>query len=123
SHHALGLQCLQGGAHVYLEKPFTVTADEAVALIEAAKAHGRKITAGHNYQFTPEMMRMRKKVTEGFLGGPAVHLESHWSYDLGDTSYVGPLLGNANHWVRRLPGQLMHNIISHGIARIAEFLS
>ena len=51
-----------------------------------------------------------------------MHLESHWSYDLGDISYVGPLLGNPNHWVRRLPGQLLHNIISHGIARLAEFL-
>jgi predicted dehydrogenase len=32
-------------------------------------------------------------------------------------------LGDKNHWVRRLPGQLLHNIISHGIARIAEFLA
>jgi predicted dehydrogenase len=122
SHHPLGLQCLEAGAHVYLEKPFTVTAAEAAALIEAARASGRKITAGHNYQFTPEMLRMRRKVEQGFLGGPALHLESHWSYDLGDASYVGPLLGNPNHWVRRLPGQLMHNIVSHGIARLAEFL-
>ena len=123
SHHALGLQCLQSGAHVYLEKPFTVTAGEAAELIESAETSGRKITAGHNYQFTPEMLRMRERVARGFLGGQAVHLESHWSYDLGDTSYVGPLLGNPDHWVRRLPGQLLHNIISHGIARLAEFLS
>src|SRR5208283_339647 len=27
------------------------------------------------------------------------------------------------HWVRRLPGNLLRNIISHGIARIAEFLT
>src|SRR5262249_4174778 len=31
-------------------------------------------------------------------------------------------LGNRNHWVRQLPGQLFHNIISHGIAKLAEFL-
>src|SRR5439155_7477634 len=42
--------------------------------------------------------------------------------ELGDLSYVGPLLGNARHWVRRLPGQLLHNLISHGLARLAEFL-
>ena len=51
-----------------------------------------------------------------------MHLESHWSYDLGDISYVGPLLGNRGHWVRQLPGQLLHNLISHGIAKLAEFL-
>jgi predicted dehydrogenase len=37
-------------------------------------------------------------------------------------NYVGPLLGNPDHWVRKLPGQLLHNIISHGIGRLAEFL-
>lgn len=122
SHYALGRQCLEAGSHVYLEKPFTVTAGEAEALLSVARAKNLLVTAGHNYQFTPEMMEMRRLVREGFLGGRPVHLESYWSYDLSDISYVGPLLGNPNHWVRQLPGQLLHNIISHGIARLAEFL-
>src|SRR5438105_3727766 len=29
---------------------------------------------------------------------------------------------HAEHWVRRLPGGLLQNVISHGIARVAEFL-
>jgi predicted dehydrogenase len=32
------------------------------------------------------------------------------------------MLANPQHWVRRLPGKLLHNLISHGIARVAEFL-
>jgi predicted dehydrogenase len=122
SHYVIGRQCLEAGSHVLLEKPFTVTAAEAEALVHFAQQRGLSVTAGHNYQFTPEMIEMRRLVQDGFLGGRPVHLESHWSYDLGDVSYVGPLLGNPNHWVRRLPGQLLHNIISHGIARLAEFL-
>jgi predicted dehydrogenase len=122
SHFALAKQCLDGGCHVYLEKPFTITAAEAQTLLADAEAKGLKVTAGHNYQFTLEMMEMRRLVGEGFLGGKPVHLESHWSYDLGDVNYVGPVLGNRNHWVRQLPGQLFHNIISHGIAKLAEFL-
>jgi len=65
---------------------------------------------------------MRRLVREGFLGGRPVHLESYWSYDLGDLRYASAFLGNPNHWVRQLPGQLFHNIISHGIAKLAEFL-
>ncbi len=122
SHYALARQCLETGSHVYLEKPFTITAAEAESLTDLADARGRRITAGHNYQFTPEMLEMRRLVQQGFLGGRPVHLESYWSYDLGDQSYVGPLLGNRRHWVRQLPGQLFHNIISHGISRLAEFL-
>ncbi len=122
SHFVLAMQCLEAGSHVYLEKPFTVTADEAERLLDCATTRGLVVAAGHNYQFTGEMCRMRQWVKEGFLGGAPVHLESHWSYDLSDTSYVGPLLGSRNHWVRQLPGQLLHNILSHGIARLAEFL-
>ena len=122
SHFPLAKQCLESGSHAYLEKPFTVTAAEARELIALAENRRLKITVGHNYQFTLEMMEMRRLVTRGFLGDRPIHLESHWAYDLGDTSYVGPMLGSKTHWVRQLPGQFLHNLISHGIAKLAEFL-
>src|SRR5205823_7890988 len=122
SHYSLAKQCLESGSHVYLEKPFTITASEAESLIELAEGCGLKITVGHNYLFTLEMLEMRRLVKEGFLGGRPIHLESYWSYDLGDLRYASAFLGNRSHWVRQLPGQLFHNIISHGIAKLAEFL-
>ena len=121
-HFPLAKQCLEAGCHIYLEKPFTVTAAEAKELVTIAENRKLNVTAGHNYQFTLEMMEMRRLVAAGFLGGEPVHVESYWSYDLSDASYVGPILGNKTHWVRQLPGQLFHNLISHGIARLAEFL-
>jgi predicted dehydrogenase len=122
SHYSIAKHCLESGSHVYLEKPFTVSAEEAESLIDAARHLDLKVTVGHNYQFTPEMLEMRRLVSDGALGARPAHLESYWSYDLGDASYVGPILGNPNHWVRQLPGQLLHNVISHGLARLAEFL-
>ncbi len=122
SHYSLAKQCLESGSNVYLEKPFTITAREAESLIRMAERRDLKITAGHNLQFTPETLEMRQLVAQGFLGGKPVHLESQFSYDLGDTTYVGALLGDRQHWVRQLPGQLLHNIISHGLAKLAEFL-
>jgi predicted dehydrogenase len=122
SHYSLAKQCLESGSHVYLEKPFTITAGEAESLIRLAERRDLKITAGHNLQFTPETLEMRQLLAQGFLGGKPVHLESHFSYDLGNATYASALLGNRQHWVRQLPGQLLHNIISHGIAKLAEFL-
>ncbi len=122
-HFSIAAQCLNSGSHVYLEKPFTVNASEAEFLIQLAESKSRKITAGHNYQFTLEMLEMRRLVDEGYLGGKPVHLESHYPYDLSDPTYVNPILGNRAHWVRQLPGQLLQNVISHGIARLAEFLT
>jgi predicted dehydrogenase len=122
SHYSLAKQCLECGSHVYLEKPFTITAAEAESLVELAENCGFKVTVGHNYLFTLEMLEMRRLVKKGFLGGKPVHLESHWSYDLGDLRYASAFLSNRAHWVRQLPGQLFHNLISHGIAKLAEFL-
>ena len=123
SHFAIASYCLENGCHVYVEKPFTVDAKEAKQLIDLAQQCGLKLTAGHNCQFTHAARRMRALVESGYLGGPPVHMESHYGYDLGDPSYARALLGDKNHWVRRLPGRLLHNIISHGIARIAEFMT
>jgi predicted dehydrogenase len=122
SHYALAKECLEAGSHVYLEKPFTVTSQEAESLIELAERKNVKITAGHNLQFTLEMLEMRRLMKEGFLGGDPAHLESYFSYDLGDATYAKGLLLDQNHWVRKLPGGLLHNIISHGISKLAEFL-
>src|SRR5438876_2894210 len=122
SHYSVAKECLEFGSHVYLEKPFTVTAAEAEALIQLALTRDLKVTAGNNYQFTLEMLEMRRLVDQGFLGGKPVHLERYWSYDLGDLKYASAFLGSRTHWVRQLPGQLFHNIISHGIAKLAEFL-
>jgi len=123
SHFELARTCLEAGAHVYVEKPFTLYAHEAQELVEYAEARELKITAGHDDQFSHVARRMRALVGSGFLGEGAVHMESYYGYEMARTGYAAALLGDRQHWVRKLPGRLLHNIISHGIARIAEFFT
>jgi predicted dehydrogenase len=123
SHFDLAKTCLERGCHVYVEKPFTLWADEARELIAIAGEKRLMITAGHDDQFSHVSRRMRSVVQSGFLGGPPVHMESYYCYEISKTGYAGALLGDKKHWVRRLPGKLLQNIISHGIARIAEFMA
>jgi predicted dehydrogenase len=122
SHYPVAKLCLRGGCHVYVEKPFTVDATEAEELISLAERNHLKLTVGHNAQFTHAAIRMRQLVAEGYLGGPPVHMESYYCYDLRDAAYAKALLGDNNHWVRKLPGGLLQNVISHGISKVAEFL-
>jgi predicted dehydrogenase len=122
SHFDLAKLCLEAGCHVYVEKPFTLHTREAEQLIHVADCNGKKLTAGHNAQFTHAMIRMRRLIKDGYLGGEPVHMESMYCYALGDESYAKALLGDPEHWVRKLPGSLLQNIISHGISKIAEFL-
>jgi len=91
-------------------------------LLKLAEQKRRKVTVGHDLQFSHVARRMRQLVRDGYLGGPPVHMECCYCYDLSEPRYARALLGDKNHWVRALPGKLLHNIISHGIAKIAEFL-
>jgi predicted dehydrogenase len=123
THFELGRACLLAGSHVYIEKPFTINATEADELIALAIRKDLKLTVGHNAQFTPVMVRMRQLVNDGYLGGRPVHMESIFCYETGgDASYAKAFLGDSGHWLRRLPGSLLQNIISHGIGKIAEFM-
>jgi predicted dehydrogenase len=123
SHFKIARECLQRGCHVYVEKPFTLNTEEAQELIDIAERTGRKITAGHDDQFRHVARRSRKLIQDGFLGGPPIHMESYYCYELNESgSYAKALLADKKHWVRDLPGKLLQNIISHGIARIAEYL-
>lgn len=121
SHFPIAKQCLEKGCNVYVEKPFTVDSDEALRLFELANEKGLQITAGHDDQFSHAARRMRRLVKEGYLGGAPLHMESYYNYHLSG-AYATSLMGDKDHWVRKLPGQLLQNIISHGIARIAEYL-
>jgi predicted dehydrogenase len=123
SHFKIAAMCLEHGCHIYVEKPFTLNYPDAQRLIALAEEKQLKVTAGHDAQFGHAARRMRSLVQNGYLGGAPVHMESYYCYELGDSSYVRALLSNKQHWVRRLPGKLLHNIISHGVAMVAEFLT
>ncbi len=121
SHFQLGQLCLEHGCHIYVEKPFTVNATEARELVRLAEKRKLKLTVGNDPLFTPAAQYFRRLVQDGYLGGDPVHLESYYCYELED-AYARALLGDRRHWVRTLPGKLLHNIISHGVVRIAEFV-
>ena len=123
SHLEIARLCLERDCHVYVEKPFTLDIGEAEILIRLAEHRNLKVTVGHDQQFNPATRRMRNLIQSGYLGGRPVHIESTWCYDLGDESHARILFGDRQHWIRKLPGRLLHNLISHGIAKIAEFLT
>jgi predicted dehydrogenase len=122
SHFEVAKHCLLQGCHVYVEKPFTVELPEAEELIRLAQEKNLRITVGHDDQFRHAARRMRDLVRSGYLGGAPVHMESYYCYEIGE-GYASALLGDRKHWVRALPGGLLQNVISHGIARIAEFFT
>jgi len=121
SHRALAGEAIDGGAHVYVEKPFAVDTAEARDLIAHAERRDRKLTVGWSSYFDPVALEMRRRIARGDLGEP-VHVESSYGYDL-DGTFGQALLSDRSHWVHRLPGKLFHNIIDHPLNKIVEFLA
>lgn len=121
NHYPIAKQCLEENCHIYVEKPFTLNTIEALDLINLAEKKGLKLTVGHDEQFSHVARKLRRLVQNGYLGSSPVHMESYYCYQLSG-AYANALLGDKQHWVRKLPGQLLQNIINHGIARIAEYI-
>jgi len=123
NHFQLGKICLDANCNIMFEKPLCLNSKEVNEIINIANKKGLKITVDHNAQFSFAMRKMRELIRSGILGGPPIHLESIWCYSYNDPGYTKAILGDKNHWVRGLPGKLLQNIISHGISKIAEFIT
>ncbi len=61
-HHKAGIDCLQAGKHVLIEKPIAASQEEASSLIEAAKQAERLLQVGHIERFNPAFRELIKVV-------------------------------------------------------------
>ena len=62
------IYALEKGKHVLLEKPFTVTLDEAVAVMKAEKKSGKLLSIGFQPRLDENMKMIKKIVESGALG-------------------------------------------------------
>ena len=67
-HAEPAIYALNKGVHVLLEKPFTVTLDEAVEVMRAEKASGKILSIGFQPRFDANMKMIKKIVESGALG-------------------------------------------------------
>lgn len=59
SHHRIARDCLQNGLDVLVEKPMTVTLQEADELIQLARTHGRILQVGHLERFNAAVLALQ----------------------------------------------------------------
>jgi predicted dehydrogenase len=70
THFELARRALQAGKHVYVEKPLTLRASEARALVELAKQAQRKLMVGHLLEYHPAVTYLKEMLDRGRLGEP-----------------------------------------------------
>ena len=67
-HAAPAINALEHGVNVMLEKPFTVTLDEAIEVMRAEKKSGKILTIGFQPRMSDNMKMIKKIVDSGELG-------------------------------------------------------
>jgi predicted dehydrogenase len=68
SHFKLAKAALENGKHVFIEKPFTSTTQQAEELIELAERKNLKIMVDHTFLFTGAVRKIRELIDNGVLG-------------------------------------------------------
>jgi len=68
THFEFGKKALENGKHLFVEKPFTASSEEATELIELAAAKNLQIMVDHTFLFTGAVRRIRQLIDEGVIG-------------------------------------------------------
>lgn len=68
THYELARKALAQGKHVFVEKPFTSSSEQAVDLISLADAQKLIIGVGHTFEYSPPVLKIREIMERGELG-------------------------------------------------------
>ena len=68
THFDLAQKSLEAGKHVVLDKPFTVTSQEAETLIRLAKKNNKVLTVYHNRRFHSDFRTLQNLLSKNALG-------------------------------------------------------
>lgn len=115
THRALGIQSLQAGAHVFMEKPMALNSADCRALIDAAKQADRRLCVCFSQSFTPVVLQAQRLIARGVMG----KLRAMQIFLSTPTSYM---TSQPDHWVHRLPGGVLSETGPHVIHLARRFL-
>jgi predicted dehydrogenase len=111
THPAIVRDCLQGDAHVIVEKPVAPTHAEFESLWALSQTKGRRLIEDHNYRFNEPVLEIEKMVSGGKLGEiREVDVRMGLSINTPGGRYADAKLPHSSH---RLPCGVLHEFITH----------
>ena len=105
THHQIAKDALMANKHVILEKPFTVTYQEALELVSLAKEKDLFLMEGQKVVFLPTTMKIKELIKEGVLGDlEYIYLPASANYGFSPDSWMndyyeagGALMGSGSY--------------------------
>jgi predicted dehydrogenase len=68
AHHAISKAALEAGLHLLIEKPFVLTMEDAMELVQLAEEKNLNIMVNQNYRFQSPVVTLKKVMQESELG-------------------------------------------------------
>jgi predicted dehydrogenase len=68
THADMAMRALAAGKHVFVEKPLSLNAVDALMLVERSEQSGRVLMVGHLLQYHPIFIELRRRVDLGEIG-------------------------------------------------------
>jgi len=111
SHFRLATDCLEAGAHVFLEKPATTSLSDLETLVTHAEARQRLLVEDYNYLWNEPVLRLRQWTADGTLGD-VLHVDAAISLDIAgeDSPFMDR---NLRHPALDLAGGPIEDFLPH----------
>lgn len=68
THHMVASAALDAGKHVWVEKPFAASSEEAADLVENAKRRNLVLLPGHTFLYSPPVLKIKELIERNELG-------------------------------------------------------
>ena len=109
AHCHIILKALDAGCHVIVEKPLTMSTEQAKTILSHYKGTNMKLSVIHNWLYVPVMIKALSIVRKGSLG-EVISVEIKALSTPND-----PMLLNRDHWCHSIAGGRLGEMLAHPI--------
>ena len=126
-HFAVVMEMLNAGKHVFVEKPFVTSLDEAVTLAKAARIHAVTTMVDFQLRWHPSYQLIKEAVDNGDLGQPvmgyirlsdAIDVALHWlpwAAESGPQWFLIPHIADLMYWFFGAVPETVYAVGSKGV--------
>jgi predicted dehydrogenase len=97
THEELAVRVLREGAHVFIEKPISISSASASRIIHEAHLAGKEISVGHIERFNAAVIEAKQKIEAGILGNVSQIITRRIGPNPNRISDVGVTLDLCSH--------------------------
>ncbi len=109
THHHYIIRAVELGCDAVTEKPMTIDAEKAQAILDAVERTGRALRVAFNYRYMPAFSKLREVVQSGVIGRPTL-VDFQWRLD---TSHGADYFRRWHREKDKSGGLLVHKSTHH----------